>query len=325
MQSHAPLAESRPSPLPKAARAVGRRRGFTRRGFTRSGFTRRGFTLVELLVVIGIIALLISILLPTLGRARAAANDLKCKSNLRSIGQGINIYTVTNKGSLPIGEGYPPGTPIAEIAARRTTWDILVSFALNSKNGDTNATTLTAARSGVRQVFRDVDTYEPLTSGFTEGTMHYTCHPRLMPNINLNDLFFATPTLRKPYKIGKIRNSAELILVFDGTQSANLNGTAAAVAFNLDGNRIGGAAPAPQTQLTRERTPDPSVPIDGGTNQDAPTSTLPDPQAGNIRWRHLNNKSANFLFVDGHVEGKRYKSRTQSDVTRLNVGAPSPK
>ena len=59
------------------------------------------FTLVELLVVIGIIALLISILLPALGRAREAANAVKCESNLHAIGQGIAIYIEENKGSIP--------------------------------------------------------------------------------------------------------------------------------------------------------------------------------------------------------------------------------
>jgi len=63
-----------------------------------------GFTLVELLVVIGVIAVLIGMLLPALSKAQAQAKWLKCQANLRTVGQYLQMYSNQWRGAC-----YPPG------------------------------------------------------------------------------------------------------------------------------------------------------------------------------------------------------------------------
>jgi prepilin-type N-terminal cleavage/methylation domain-containing protein/prepilin-type processing-associated H-X9-DG protein len=77
---------------------------------------RRAFTLVELLVVIGITAVLLSILLPAINRAREAARTVQCAAQLRQFGQAIINYASSNRGLLPAWSGYHayPNDPYAD-------------------------------------------------------------------------------------------------------------------------------------------------------------------------------------------------------------------
>jgi prepilin-type N-terminal cleavage/methylation domain-containing protein/prepilin-type processing-associated H-X9-DG protein len=88
----------------------------------------RGFSLVELMVVLGIIALLAVLLLPTVSRAREAARRVECLSHIRSLTQAVLIYAADNDGFLPdavtsnsgvdqlspIAKGKPPGTVLPD-------------------------------------------------------------------------------------------------------------------------------------------------------------------------------------------------------------------
>jgi len=269
---------------------------------------KRGFTLVELLVVIGIIAILIAILLPALNRARQQAYSLQCKSNLRQIGQALFMYASAYDGWIPRSTTQTGPAP--------EYWCELLSPFMGYGLG-----------SGLAPIFTDVDTVPAVNNGFNPYSngasalpgvqCHYTPNIRLMPAIPDSSADWqeyypngaTTPTTTaKQRKFANVQRSGDVVLVFDAAQMAFWGGNNAwFVSDGLDGwkwswgHRYVFQSPQPifGTIDFTEKIMD--VNVDNVTQ-------------GIARYRHVSNTTANFLYVDGHVDSLRYGQLTAANI-----------
>ena len=287
-----------------------------------------GFTLVELLVVIGIIALLISILLPSLNTARQSANAVMCQSNMRQMGVASALWANGHDGSLPAATfdgNFDYNTSSVRVPDMGYDFTVLLASMLG--DGGEVWSEQEASLNGARGIFRDADTVDAIVdatgnlsaeAGGEANFVHYTPHPRLMPNVeNFNPPEYKN--LMKPYKLSQIRNSSEIMLIEDGTQIAENGYNASAEGYALDGYRMYFDTFL-LTPFAEDLNVDFNSPVEVGDNTDV--LTFGDSNAARPRFRHRGNTIANFLFVDGHVEGLKYRGVNDSQLLRKNVLVP---
>lgn len=276
---------------------------------------RRGFTLVELLVVIGIIALLISILLPSLNRARASANLVACQSNMRQIYTAISFYANENKGFLPLAshpdyndpsKNYDPaygGTNARTFVQLSRLLGTTITDRPNINDTPTESLSVVFLCTEVRN---DIDRSPTVWS--PEMARQISFHPRAFPGYDQmhwqRQQPPGSPRVHTARRLSSIKNSSEKLAFWEGP-AGPWNMTSEPSLIPMHGWRSSGGTyghrfydPIPSDagwENLGAATPDEFL----GPNVDAPSWW-----SNFMRFRHMKDTRGPIAYFDGHVDVK---------------------
>jgi len=229
-------------------------------------YKRTAFTLVELLVVVAIIALLLGILLPALGRARDLARTTECLTRMKAGATAAQTYTVEYRGYLPASFGGPADVPLPGGG----TGDGLYFtdyFETYMSVGDDQEDDYYLCISS---------TLEPLDG---QKQLSYSANPLAMVNLL---------TEERRIRLNRIKRPADVILMGDAAQNSGAGTSGPTFSGPFMGPFFNEADSQVPLAITEENNID-GVPENGY----------------HLRFRHNNDTTANNAYLDGHAESSR--------------------
>jgi prepilin-type N-terminal cleavage/methylation domain-containing protein/prepilin-type processing-associated H-X9-DG protein len=309
----------------------------------------RAFTLVELLVVIGIIAALLGILLPVLGKMSARGRDIKCQSNLRQIVQGIFTYAAENKGSMPWGfvwersndrirpDPYDPANDWGQAPDNQNrayvSWAGLVGKAMTRKGTGVDDDLSTDMDLNFPPVFKcpeALQTHPHLVGYAMNWIVAVSPYDELRwPNARPPRAQLKPPPITLMLK--------ETALVWDtALQPFWDKNTGYLLGADIDGQRFWSGAESPQVRYYSIKDPFGRIPpgvmgqekfiqMNTGSfiwrnidpaHPNAPSDVVHYPYQGNLRFRHNNETACNVGWADGSVRALTVKMNPDKSAQR---------